>query len=61
MEEHEHQVGESSEEEDFMKVADLLPDMHHVNIILKTFQVEAVVVHEMGHTLMPGNRGDQYT
>ena len=35
---------ENDEEEDFMKIAELQPDIHYANIILKVHQIEAIIV-----------------
>jgi hypothetical protein len=32
------------EEEDFMKICDLVPDIHYASLILKVFEIEAVIV-----------------
>ena len=37
----------SEESDDFSKVADMVPDMHHLNTILKVFEVESVVVRSI--------------
>ena len=33
-------------EEDFYKVADLVPDLHFVNTIVKVFEIESVILQE---------------
>jgi hypothetical protein len=35
---------QESDEEDFIKVADLVADIHYANIILKTYEIEAVII-----------------
>jgi hypothetical protein len=35
------------DEEDFIKVADLVPDIHYANIILKTFEIECVIIRDL--------------
>lgn len=32
------------EEEDFMKICELVPDIHYASLILKVFEIEAVIV-----------------
>ena len=39
---------ELEDEEDFIKIADLVPDIHYANMILKTYEIEAVVVQDIG-------------
>ena len=39
-----NQIDANSDEEDFLKVSDLVPDFHFVNIILKVYEIEAVIV-----------------
>ena len=40
------QDDEDEDEDDFLKVCDLVPDMHHANIILKVFEIEAIVLQD---------------
>lgn len=40
------QLEDDEEEEEFIKVADLVPDLHCVNSILKVFEIEAVVIQD---------------
>ena len=40
------QLEEDEDDEEFTKVADLVPDLHCVNTILKVFEIEAVVVQD---------------
>jgi hypothetical protein len=35
---------EDSDSDEFVKIAELEPDLHHVNIIAKVFQIESVIV-----------------
>mmetsp|Transcript_10074 Transcript_10074/g.16988 ORF Transcript_10074/g.16988 Transcript_10074/m.16988 type:complete len:96 (+) Transcript_10074:56-343(+) len=35
------------DDEDFMKVHQILPDMHHLSTILKVYQIESVVVRDI--------------
>ena len=37
-------MNQSDEEEDFIKVCDLVPDMHYANIIMKVYDIEAVIL-----------------
>ena len=39
---------DTEDEEDFIKIADLVPDIHYANMILKTYEIEAVVVQDIG-------------
>ena len=40
-------INQDDDEEDFMKVADLVPDIHYANIILKTYEIESVIVQDL--------------
>ena len=35
---------EESDSDEFVKICELVPDLHHVNIIAKVFQIESVIV-----------------
>ena len=37
-------INQDDDEEDFMKVCDLVPDIHYANIILKTYEIESVII-----------------
>jgi len=32
------------EDEDFIKIIEIVPDMHYVNTIVKIFEIEAVII-----------------
>ena len=37
-----------NDEEDFLKVADLVPDIHYLHTILKVHSIEAVITLDSG-------------
>ena len=37
---------EASDSDDFTKVADIVPELHCVNCILKVFEIESVLVQD---------------
>jgi hypothetical protein len=39
---------EEEDEEDFIKIAELVPDIHYANMILKVYEIEALVVQDIG-------------
>ena len=37
-------VFSDSDDDDFIKVCDLVPDMHFANVILKVYEIESVIL-----------------